>query len=80
METYLHYLAPVLAVIFFVLLGIVIYCYYHKTCIRKEEDNMDEQKEQLNDGDDDAQGVAGHFVEKKRSHSAVNDYFVVVHL
>lgn len=68
-DDYLLYLVPVLAVLFFVVLAIVTYCYYNS----RQEDNG-EQKEQLND----AQFIAVET--KKRSHSAVDDYFVVMHL
>lgn len=68
-----HYLAPFLAVVFFLLLGVFIYFFYYKPCKRKED--VDVNKEQLNDAAADCD-----FVEKKRSNSAVNDYFVVVHL
>lgn len=75
MENYFLFLAPFIAVVFFVLLGVFIYCFYIKSCDRGEdrEENIDEQKGQFNDAAED-------FVERKRSHSAVNDYFVVVHL
>lgn len=68
-----YYLAPFLAVVFFLLLGVFIYFFYYKPCKRKED--VDVNKEQLNDAAADCD-----FVEKKRSNSAVNDYFVVVHL
>ena len=76
MESFVPYLAPFLAVVFFLLLGVLIYLFYCKPCKRKEEDEdvNKEQRQQLNDPAD------CDFVEKKRSNGAVNDYFVVVHL
>ena len=76
MENFVSFLAPFLAVVFFMLLGVLIYFFYCKPCKRKEEDEdlNKEQRQQLNDPAD------CDFVEKKRSKSAVNDYFVVVHL
>lgn len=68
MDNYLLYLAPILAVLFFMLLAILTYCYY-----RSNRDDNDKQ-EKLND----AQFIAVET--KKRSHSAVDDYFVVMHL
>ena len=76
MENFVSFLAPFLAVVFFMLLGVLIYFFYCKPCKRKEEDEdlNKEQRQQLNDPAD------CDFVEKKRSKSAVNNYFVVVHL
>ena len=42
-----YYLAPFLAVVFFLLLGVFIYFFYYKPCKRKED--VDVNKEQLND-------------------------------
>ena len=56
------FLAPFLAVVFFMLLGVVIYFFYCKPCKRKEEDEdvNKEQCQQLNDPAD------CDFVEKKK--------------
>lgn len=78
MENYFNFLAPIIAVVFFVLVGVVIFCFYHKSCDRSEEGEeefIEEQKgQQLNEDAADSD-----FVERKRSHRAVNDYLVVVH-
>ena len=70
------YLAPFLAVVFFLLLGVLIYFFYYRPCKGKEEDEdvNKEHRQQLNDVAD------CDFVEKTGSNSAVNDYFVVIHL
>ena len=72
----MRYLAPFLAVVFFLILGVLIYFFYYKPCQRKEED------EDVNKELHQPLGDAAYcdFVEKKRTKSAVNDYFVVVHL
>lgn len=71
-----YYLAPFVAVVFFLLLGFFICFYYYKPCKRKEEDEVvnKQRRQQLNAAAD------CDFVEKKRSNSAVKDYFIVVHL
>lgn len=76
MENYVPYLVPFVAVVFFLLLGVLIYFFYYKPCKGKEEDEdvNKEQRQQLSDAAD------CDFVETKRSNRAVNDYFVVVHL
>ena len=68
-EEYVLYLAPMVAVLFFFLLAILSCCYYNN-----RPENKDENKKQLND----AQVIAVET--KERSHSAVDDYFVVMHL
>lgn len=77
MENYLLYLAPCVAVAFFVLLGMFAFCfYYYKSYNSKERKGEDfhEQQQQHRSG------PQGHFVEKGGPHSAMNGYFVVVHL
>lgn len=76
MENYVRYLAPFLAVVFFLILGVLIYFFYYKPCKRKEEeeDVNKELRQPLSYATD------CDFVEKKGTNSAVNDYFVVVHL
>ena len=73
MENLFDFLAPTMAVVFFMLVGVFIYCFYNKSCDRREESDIEKQAGQLND---DAEC---NFVERKRSPSAVNDYLVVVH-
>lgn len=68
MGDYLLYLVPMIALLFFFLLAILACCYYINQQKRK-----DKQKIELND----AQQIAAET--KKRSHSAMNDFLVVVH-
>ena len=71
MENWNHllYLAPILAVLFFVALGILFYCYY------RSHKNVDDEFKQGNLQDSQLNAVET----KERSHSAVTDYFVVKH-
>ena len=69
MDNYLLFLAPCLAVLFFMLLAILTYCYYNS----RKSDKRD-LKEEVNEG---------HLTvaeTKERSHSVMDDYFVVKHL
>ena len=66
---HLLYLAPILAVLFFVALGILYYCYY------RSHKNVDDESKQGNLQDSQLIAVET----KERLHSAVSDYFVVKH-
>ena len=79
MENYSNFLAPIIAVVFFVLLGVVIFCFYNKSCDRSEEGEEEYIEEQKGQQQLNKEAADSDFVERKSAHSAVNDYLVVVH-
>lgn len=74
MDSSLLYLAPCVAVAFYLLLGIFAFCfYYYKNNNSKEEKEESFYKQK--------QHSEGHVqVENGEPHGAINSYFVVIHL